>query len=317
MLGRSATQELLHFAHNSVSGPCSSKTGLGSIKTRSGLDTTQSQAPSRCKPILKSLVEWIRDLVLLLFYALPGTPKTCRVYRLMLVRMLLYGIEGLVFYALALTIMVGEQVKDPGVLVELTRLLLCHNTGRTEGNNRGRRSATSSWLNLISDVNQTYPKLSGVLDELIWPTENVSETDFPTSSTIFSSMSTPMNSTGDTTFSTMPTPMNSTLATILSTMFIPMNSTVDTPLPSTMSSMRDITTPTMASSLPRTAEFQGYRLGWCLEVFSLKTGISTLTCSSSLMGPVCILAVVIMCSITLGFLCAVRPAASKRAGERV
>ena len=184
MLGRSATQELLYFAHNSVSGPYGSKMGLGSIKTRSGLNTSQSQSPSRCKPILRSLMDWTRDLVLLLFYTLPGTPKTCRVYGLMLVRMFLYGIEGLIIYALALTIMVGEQVKDPGVLVELTRLLLCHNTGRTEGNNRGRRSATSSWLDLISDVNQTYPELSGVLDELIWPTENVSETVFPTSQNI-------------------------------------------------------------------------------------------------------------------------------------
>ena len=246
-------------------------------------------------------MDWIRDLVLLLFYTLPGTPKTCRVYGLMLVRMFLYGIEGLIIYALALTIMVGEQVKDPGVLVELTRLLLCHNTGRTEGNNRGRQSAASPWLDLISDVNQTYPELSGVFDELIWPTENVSETVVATSHTASS---------------TMPTPLNSTLYTILSTMSTPLNSTVDTII-STISSMRDVTISTTAFSNPRTAEFQGYRLGWCLEVHSLETSISTLTCSSSLLGPVCMLVVIILCSVSLGFLCGVRPRASKRAGERV
>ena len=317
MLGRSATQELLYFAHNSVSGPYGSKMGLGSIKTRSGLNTSQSQSPSRCKPILRSLMDWTRDLVLLLFYTLPGTPKTCRVYGLMLVRMLLYGIEGLIIYALALTIMVGEQVKDPGVLVELTRLLLCHNTGRTEGNNRGRRSAASPWLDLISDVNQTYPELSGVFDELIWPTENVSETVFPTSHTASSTMPTPMNSTLYTILSTMSTPMNSTVDTIISTMSTPLNSMMNTTILSTMSSMRDITISTTAFSNPRTAEFQGYRLGWCLEVFNLETSISTLTCSSSLLGPVCILAVIILCSVSLGFLCGVRPRASKRAGERV
>ena len=139
--------------------------GFGSVRTRSGYDSSEGEhrTQSRCKPILRSMMEWTRDLVLLLFYTLPGTPKTFRVYGLMFVRMLLYGIEGLILYSLTLTIMVGEQVKDPGVLVELTRLLLCHNTGRAESN-RDRRSATTTWLSLLSDVNETYPELSEVLD---------------------------------------------------------------------------------------------------------------------------------------------------------
>ena len=284
--------------------------GLGSVKTRSGYDTSEHHTQSKCKPILRSMMEWTRDLVLLLFYTLPGTPKTCRVYGLMLVRMLLYGIEGLILYSLTLTIMVGEQVKDPGVLVELTRLLLCHNTGRAESNNRGRRSATTTWLNLLSDVNETYPELSEVLDELVWPTENLSETVFPTFPTIPSTRPTTLNSTLD---PILPSTMSSTLNSTLDPIF---SYTMNSLLPSTMSTMRDLTIPTTASSDSRTA-MKGYRLGWCLEVFNLETSISTLTCSSSLMAPVCILAVIILCSTTLGFLCAVRPRASKRAGERV
>ena len=106
---------------NSVFGPSTNKMGLGLVRTRSGYDSSEPHTQSRCKPILRSMMEWTRDLVLLLFYTLPGTPKTLRVYGLMVVRMLLYGIEGLILYSLTLTIVVGEQVKDPGVLVELTR----------------------------------------------------------------------------------------------------------------------------------------------------------------------------------------------------
>ena len=262
-------------------------------------------------------MEWTRDLVLLLFYTLPGTPKTLRVYGLMFVRMLLYGIEGLILYSLTLTIVVGEQVKDPGVLVELTRFLLCHNTGRAESH-RDRRSATTTWLNLLSDVNETYPELSEVLDGLVRPADNLSETVFPNIPTISSTWSTTLNSTLDSTLSsTWPTTLNSTLDSILSSTWpATLNNTMNSTLSSTMSTaMRALTIPT-ASSNPRTA-MKGYRLGWCLEVFNLETNISTLTCSSSLMAPVCILVVVILCSTTIGFLCAVRQRAGRPTGERV
>ena len=275
--------------------------GLGLVRTRSGYDSSEPHTQSRCKPILRSMMEWTRDLVLLLFYTLPGTPKTLRVYGLMVVRMLLYGIEGLILYSLTLTIVVGEQVKDPGVLVELTRFLLCHNTGRAESH-RDRRSATTTWLNFLSDVNETYPELSEVLDGLVRPAENLSETVLPNIPTISSTWSTTLNSTLDSILSsTWPATLNNT-----------MNST----LSSTMSTaMRALTIPT-ASSNPRTA-MKGYRLGWCLEVFNLENNISTLTCSSSLTAPICILVVVILCSTTIGFLCAVRQRAGRPAGERV
>ena len=268
--------------------------GLGRIKTRSGLETSHHQEPSRCKPIMKSVVLWVRDLVLFLVYALPGTPTTCRVYGLILARTFLYAIQGLVFYALALTITVGEQVKNPGVLVELTRLLLCHSTNTNNiNNNRNRRSTPNVWQSIVSDINQTYPELSDVLDDLLWTTENATTPDFTTFSTISSTTLTP-----STVSSTMSNPLNTTT----STMSNPLNNTITT---------------TMAFPDPRTAEFEGYRLSWCLEVFSFQTGISTLTCSSSLMGPVCVLAVVVMCSIAIGFVCAAKPSVGTRTGGRV
>ena len=261
-------------------------------------------------------MEWTRDLVLLLFYTLPGTPKTLRVYGLLVVRMLLYGIEGLILYSLTLTIVVGEKVKDPGVLVELTRLLLCHDTGRAE-NHRGRRSATT-WLNFLSDVNETYPELSEVLDGLVQPAENLSETVFLNIPTLSSTWSTHLNNTLDSIpYSTWPTTLSSTLDSIFSsTLPATLNNTMNFTISSTMpTAMRALTTPT-APSDPRTA-MKGYRLGWCLEVFNLETSISTLTCSSSLMAPICILVVVILVSTTLGFLCAARQKAGRPTGERV
>ena len=290
--------------------------GLGLVRTRSGYDSSEPHTQSRCKPILRSMMEWTRDFVLLLFYTLPGTPKTLRVYGLMVVRMLLYGIEGLILYSLTLTIVVGEKVKDPGVLVELTRLLLCHNTGRAE-NHRDRRSATT-WLNFLSDGNETYPELSEVLDGLVQPAENLSETVFLNISTLSSTWSTHLNNTLDSIpYSTWPTTLSSTLDSIFSSTWpATLNNTMNFTISSTMpTAMRALTTPT-ATSDPRTA-MKGYRLGWGLEVFNLETSISTLTCSSSLMAPICILVVVILVSTTLGFLCAARQKAGRPTGERV
>ena len=249
--------------------------GLGRIRTRSGLETSHHQEPSRCKPLMKSVVLWVRDLVLFLVFALPGTPTTCRVYGLILTRTVLYAVQGLVFYALALTISMGEQVKNPGVLVELTRLLLCHNTNNIN-NSRNKRATPNVWQSLVSDINQTYPEMSDVLNDLLWTTENATTPDFTSSPT------------------TLP-------PSTTSTMSYPLN----------------YTTTNMSFPDPRVAEFEGYRLSWCLEIFSLQTGISTLTCSSSLMGPVCVLAVVVMGSIAIGFVCAAKPSVGTRAGERV
>ena len=173
--------------------------GLGRIRTRSGLETSHHQQPSRCKPLMKSVVLWVKDLVLFLVFALPGTPTTCRVYGLIFTRTVLYAVQGLVFYALALTISMGEKVKNPGVLVELTRLLLCHNTNNIN-NSRNKRATPNVWQSLVSDINQTYPEMSDVLNDLLWTTENATTPDFTISSTTLppsttSTMSYPLNNT--------------------------------------------------------------------------------------------------------------------------
>ena len=131
--------------------------------------------------------------------------------------------------------------------------------------------------------------MSDVLNDLLWTIENATTPDFTISSTTL-----PPSTT-----STMSYPLNNTTT---STMSYPLN---------------NITTTNMSFPDPRVAEFEGYRLSWCLEVFSFQTGISTLTCSSSLMGPVCVLAVVVMCSIAIGFVCAAKPSVGTRTGGRV
>ena len=117
--------------------------GAGGIRTRSGYDTsaTAHHQTSTCKVIAVATFSLLRDFLLLLFYALPGTPQNCRLYALMIVRMFLYCVEGITFYALVLTIVVGENDADPGILVELTRLLLCHANERASLANREKREA--------------------------------------------------------------------------------------------------------------------------------------------------------------------------------
>ena len=273
--------------------------GFGSIRTRSGYDTSEGEVhtQSRCKMFLKAMVEMTRDLCLLLFYTLPGPPKTFRLYWLLFLRLLIYGCEGLILYSLTLTVMVGEDAKDPGILVELTRLLLCHATGQAEGR-RDRRSADDdSWINLLSDVNQTYPELSGVLDELVWPAptaESLSEVTTPTAPSMDSLATSP----------------SSALDILSSTLAVSPGSALDT-----LS-----TSPNLSLTVPdsRTA-MRGYRLGWCLEVFEIGTGVSTLTCSSSLMAPLCVLMVIFLCSATLGYLCASigKKGVGRQAGEGI
>ena len=299
---------------NSALQHLTNKMGFGSIRTRSGYDTSEGVVhnQSRCKVILKAMVELTRDLCLLLFYTLPGPPKTLRLYWLLFLRMLIYGCEGLILYSLTLTVMVGEDAKDPGVLVELTRLLLCHATERAEGR-RDRRSADDdSWINLLSDVNQTYPELSGVLDELVWPaptTRNRSEVVTSTTPSMDTLAIFP-SSTLDTLSTTLSISPSSTLEILSSTLGISPSSTMDI-----LS-----TSPNLSLTIPDSRNaMKGYRLGWCLEIFEIETSVSTLTCSSSLMAPLCVLMVIFLCSAALGYLCASigKKGAGRQAGEGI
>ena len=152
--------------------------GVGKVRTRSGFDT-DTAAPhvtSTCKVIAVAAFSLLRDLLLLLFYALPGTPQNCRLYALMALRLAIYVAEGISFYALILTIVVGEDETDPGILVELTRLLLCHATERASLTTRKRRAVPllhdstadlrPTWLALLADVNASFPELSQVISNL-------------------------------------------------------------------------------------------------------------------------------------------------------
>ena len=97
------------------------------VKTRSGFDSNQLENPQRprCKEALKFVAEVLRDLTLLFWYTLPGPATNLRFYCLILARMVFYVLEATAFYAMTATIMAGADTDDPGVLVELTRLLLC------------------------------------------------------------------------------------------------------------------------------------------------------------------------------------------------
>ena len=160
--------------------------GRGLVRTRSGYETNQQgmHSTSKCKAAMKAVVDLIRDVGLLLFYTLPGPVTDYRFYGLLMIRMILYSFEGIIIYAMAMTIMVEADEKNPGMLVELTRLLLCSAAEQAEA--RIKREVNGSWLNLISNVNQTYPELAGVLEELIWtPTTFPSMTQESTNTTIW------------------------------------------------------------------------------------------------------------------------------------
>ena len=97
--------------------------GRGLVKTRSGFDSNLQEIHqrSKCKAALRFIVELLRDLILLCWYTLPGPATNLRFYCLILARMIFYGLEAMVFYAMTVTIMTGADEEDPGVLIELTR----------------------------------------------------------------------------------------------------------------------------------------------------------------------------------------------------
>ena len=120
-------------------------------------------------------MEMVRDLCLLFFYTLPGPPRNFRLYWLLFIRMVIYACEGVIVYSLVLTIVVGEDEVEPGMLVEITRLLLCHASEQAGTSRRDKRAidntntnTNTSWFTLLSDVNQSFPELSEVLDDLAW-----------------------------------------------------------------------------------------------------------------------------------------------------
>ena len=254
-----------------------------------------------------------RDLCLLLFYILPDPSRSLRLYCLLFLRLVLYCCEGLIVYSLTATIIAGESAQDPGILVELTRMILCHATEQSTSK-RTRRSA-DTWQNFLSNVNETYPELAEVWDDLIWPAKNVSDEFISTSEGFNNSTEGPLftsstedsnNSTEESLFtSSTEVSNNSTEGPLfnsnLTTMSSPMTTLTNS---NTLSSF-----PTQAMDFlsPKTT-MRGYRLGLCLEVNGLESNSSTLVCTSVL-GPVCLLLVILMFAIAVGYTCG-------RAGQR-
>ena len=268
-----------------------------------------------------------RDLCLLLFYILPDPSRSLRLYWLLFLRLVLYCCEGLIVYSLTATIIAGESAQDPGILVELTRMILCHATEQSTSK-RTRRSA-DTWQNFLSNVNETHPELAEIWDELIWPAKNVSDEFISTSegfnsstedsnnstekSLFTSSTEVSNNSTEGPLFNSNLTTMSSPMTTHLTTLFNSNLTTMSSPMTTHLTTLTNSNTlssfPTQAMDFlsPKTT-MRGYRLGLCLEVNGLESNSSTLVCTSVL-GPVCLLLVILMFAIAVGYTCG-------RAGQR-
>ena len=251
--------------------------GRGLVRTRSGYETNQQgiHQTSKCKAALKAIVELLRDVVLLFCYTLPGPVTNFRFYCLIMIRMALYSFEGMIIYAMAMTIMTEADEENPGVLIELTRLLLCSAAEQAEA--RIKREANGSWLDLISNVNQSNLELAEVLGNLI----------------------------GTTTFSSVSQEHSNNITivdpnTILGDM-ISLSSNLTQSLDSNTNDNTNINDNfnIMASSLNL-----GYQFDWCLQVEDLDSDQTTITCISGLSLPICALVTLAMCTTTCGFVLA-------------
>ena len=100
-----------------------------------------------------------------MFYVLPDPTRSLRLYFLLFLRLALYCFEGLVVYALTATILAGDTTTDPGMLVELTRMILCHTSDQLS-NKRTRRSV-GSWQDFLLNVNTTHPDLANIWEEFL------------------------------------------------------------------------------------------------------------------------------------------------------
>ena len=143
--------------------------GKGMVSTRSGFDSSHLANPqrSRCKAGMKYIAELIRDLTLLFWWALPGTATNMRFYCLIFTRIVFYIVEATAFYAMTATILAGTDTDEAGVLVELTRLILCSAAEQME--TRVKRG-TEDWQSLVQQVNDTNSELAEILKDLFHTT---------------------------------------------------------------------------------------------------------------------------------------------------
>ena len=263
----------------------SSRMGKGEVKTRSGYNTQAEshQKPSRCKAALKAAVEVTRDLSLLLFYVLPDPTRSLRLYFLLFLRLALYCFEGLVVYALTATILAGETTTDPGMLVELTRMILCHTSDQLS-NKRTRRSV-GSWQDFLLNVNATHPDLANIWEEFL--TDGFSNT----SANYFNNTQMYLPSSTSESPSTIPE----------TTLFTTTSTEPALPYSTSENSTNNLITH-LFSSNNQTTTMQGYHVGLCLDVNDLQSKTSTMICTSAL-GPLCLILTLLMFAIVMAFSC--------------
>ena len=290
--------------------------GRGLVRTRSGYETNQQgiHQTSKCKAALKAIVELLRDVVLLFCYTLPGPVTNFRFYCLIMIRMALYSFEGMIIYAMAMTIMTEADEENPGVLIELTRLLLCSAAEQAEA--RIKREANGSWLDLISNVNQSNLELAEVLGNLIGTTtfssvsqehsNNITIVDPNTILGDMISLSSNLTQSLDINTTDNIIQEHSNNITIVDTNtilgdMISLSSNLTQSLDSNTNDNTNINDNfnIMASSLNL-----GYQFDWCLQVEDLDTDQSTITCISGLSLPICALVTLAMCTTTCGFVLA-------------
>ena len=151
--------------------------GLGKIRTRSGFDTTEGRhhEQSVCKANIKYAAKFCWDFILLNFWLL-DMPRNCRLYILLRLRVCVYGLEGVIMYALSATVVaLSEGDGNDSFLVDLVELVLCRGSQKLEsvqsqlstiGQDRQRRQAEDPLVSnlplpdgLIQSLNSTFPGL--------------------------------------------------------------------------------------------------------------------------------------------------------------
>ena len=285
--------------------------GKGEVKTRSGYNTQAEshQRPSRCKAVLKAAVEVTRDLSLLLFYVLPDPTRSLRLYFLLFLRLALYCFEGLVVYALTATILAGDTTTDPGMLVELTRMILCHTSDQLS-NKRTRRSV-GSWQDFLLNVNATHPDLANIWEEFLTDGFSNTSADYFNNTQMYLPSSTsesPFTIPETTLFTTtstepaLPYSTSESPSTIPETTLFTTTSTEPAlPYSTSENSTNNLITH-LFSSNNQTTTMQGYHVGLCLDVNDLQSKTSTMICTSAL-GPFCLILTLLMCAIVMAFSC--------------
>lgn len=99
------------------------------VFTRSGLSTDPQEANNnsgrgKCKPLMYQTYSFLRDFARLYFALLP-LPYCARVYALLIIRIIIYALEAVVFYALTATVVSNSSGSDQAeILVDIVNSIL-------------------------------------------------------------------------------------------------------------------------------------------------------------------------------------------------